>query len=234
VARVICILGMHRSGTSCLAGSLEEAGVYLGDVNTSARHNLKGNRESPRIWQLHDAVLLHSGGSWAQPPEQVSWTDAHRAERDAIIRSYADRSLWGFKDPRALLCLDFWLEAAPRLSFVGTFRHPALVAASLRLREGGEVEHWFKVWARYNQRLLSLYQTRPFPVLRFDVADDDYRRRLGLVAASLDLRFPRPLSFFDPDLRHQNLLVPHEVPWPIRTLYQSLCHIALAPPPEPE
>jgi len=28
----ILILGMHRSGTSCLAGCLEEAGLYLGDV----------------------------------------------------------------------------------------------------------------------------------------------------------------------------------------------------------
>ncbi|HBM84618.1 MAG TPA: sulfotransferase family protein, partial [Halieaceae bacterium] len=29
--RVIAILGMHRSGTSCLTGSLQEAGLELGE-----------------------------------------------------------------------------------------------------------------------------------------------------------------------------------------------------------
>jgi len=42
----ILILGMHRSGTSCLAGCLEEAGLYLGDVNLKAGFNKKGNREN--------------------------------------------------------------------------------------------------------------------------------------------------------------------------------------------
>ena len=32
--RVVCILGMHRSGTSCLTGSLQQAGLFLGDCHT--------------------------------------------------------------------------------------------------------------------------------------------------------------------------------------------------------
>lgn len=28
----LIVFGMHRSGTSCLTGTLEEAGVYLGEV----------------------------------------------------------------------------------------------------------------------------------------------------------------------------------------------------------
>jgi len=36
-SQAVLILGMHRSGTSCLAGSLQEAGLYLGEVNTAAR-----------------------------------------------------------------------------------------------------------------------------------------------------------------------------------------------------
>ena len=45
----IVILGMHRSGTSCLAGCLEELGLHLGTVITSAPHNKKGNRENPEL-----------------------------------------------------------------------------------------------------------------------------------------------------------------------------------------
>jgi hypothetical protein len=117
--RIICILGMHASGTSCLAGSLEEAGLWLGEVNTVSDNNAKGNRESKRIYELHDAILIGSGGSWARPPAIVRWSDAHRAERDAIIRSFADVPVWGFKDPRTLLVLDLWREALPDLRFRG-------------------------------------------------------------------------------------------------------------------
>ena len=39
--RTVMILGMHRSGTSMLAGSLQEAGLALGDVLTEAPYNPK-------------------------------------------------------------------------------------------------------------------------------------------------------------------------------------------------
>jgi len=45
----LIILGMHRSGTSALAGSLEGAGLNLGPVSTHEVDNAKGNREDTRI-----------------------------------------------------------------------------------------------------------------------------------------------------------------------------------------
>ena len=53
----ILILGMHRSGTSCLAGSLQQQGVYLGEVHEWNPHNLKGNRENPHIMALNEGLL---------------------------------------------------------------------------------------------------------------------------------------------------------------------------------
>src|ERR1700722_18071970 len=131
MSQVVCILGMHRSGTSCLAGSLEEAGLRLGDVFRVGQYNAKGNRENGRIMALQEAVLIHSGGSWDRPPEYVSWNDSNRAERDNIISSYTDEPVWGFKDPRTILLIDFWREALSNLTVVGTLRHPRLVAESL-------------------------------------------------------------------------------------------------------
>src|SRR5690349_2140036 len=72
--RVICVLGMHRSGTSCLAGSLEQQGLFLGDVNTSAPWNKRGNRERFDVMNLQEDVLKGSGGSWEQPPSAVEWS----------------------------------------------------------------------------------------------------------------------------------------------------------------
>ena len=55
--RVIAILGMHRSGTSCLTGSLQEAGLELGEHHTWNPYNRKGNRENQDFVDLHDAIL---------------------------------------------------------------------------------------------------------------------------------------------------------------------------------
>lgn len=64
---VVMVLGMHRSGTSCLTGLLQQTGLELGDVVTEAPHNKKGNRENLDIMRLNDDVLAHSRGSWDRP-----------------------------------------------------------------------------------------------------------------------------------------------------------------------
>ena len=70
---------MHRSGTSLLTGTLQEAGLVLGDVVTAAPHNRKGNRESLPIRALHDDLMQRAGGDWDRPPQQVSWQPVHTA-----------------------------------------------------------------------------------------------------------------------------------------------------------
>jgi hypothetical protein len=227
VSRVVCILGMHRSGTSCLAGSLEEAGLYLGDVSRVGRHNAKGNRENDRVMALQEAVLVDSGGCWHRPPEHVSWSDSHREERDAIIRSYADEPVWGFKDPRTMLLIDFWREALPNLMIVSALRHPHSVAESLRRRGGGSVDNWLDLWATYNERLLALYEADPFPIVRFDLGDDAYRHSLAVAMDRLGIQAPARLAFFDPVLRHHETPPPDQLPERVSRLYESLCRIAV-------
>ena len=69
--RIYAVLGMHRSGTSWLAGSLEERGLALGEVNESAKYNAKGNRENSELQSLHAAVLRDSGGTWRDIPRRI-------------------------------------------------------------------------------------------------------------------------------------------------------------------
>lgn len=205
-AGAVLILGMHRSGTSCLAGSLQALGLTLGRVHEWNPHNLKGNREHPGIMNLNDAVLAHSGGAWDQPPEHPSWTQAHARERDALLAELerGGGGAWGFKDPRTLLLLPFWLEALDRPSFVGTFRHPARVANSLRARGRMPVEAGLALWLTYNQRLLDLYALSPFPLISFDLAEDEYAAAIAGVAQALGLAVPSACQrhpFFDAQLR---------------------------------
>ncbi len=159
----------------------------------------------------------------------MAWSDAHRAARDDITRSYGDAPLWGFKDPRTLLVLDFRRKALPNITFVGTFRHPALVAASLCLRDGGKADHWLSVWAHYNMRLLALHETSPFPIIQFDLDDDVYGRSLTRIIDQLGLYAPLWTEFFDPELRHHETTAMIPLPEPISRLHDALRAIALDP-----
>lgn len=207
----VCVLGMHRSGTSCLAGTLQQAGLYGGRVHEWNPFNRKGNRENQEIVDLNDTVLAHSGAAWDRPPVRLRWSVAHAAERDRLVAELvaaaAGAPAVGFKDPRTLLTLELWRAAAVAWSWVGTFRHPLAVARSLRARDPRvEQAAALELWRAYNARLLALHDETPFPLLCFDDEPALYARKLAQVAAVL---WPGAAAaagdFFDPALRRQQV-----------------------------
>ena len=197
---------MHRSGTSWLAGSLQQQGLELGTVNVEAAHNQKGNRENDELAALHGAVLQSSGGAWDAPPERVEWSDAHRAALAAFIgRMCASSPLWGFKDPRTLLVLDEWHRQVPQLERVGIFRHPGAVVRSLAARSPVSERVGLRLWRAYNERLVAEHRRLPFPIVRFD-DPDALPRAVEVVARHLALPGARdPGTFFDSDLVRQRI-----------------------------
>ena len=190
---VVAILGMHRSGTSCLAGSLEAWGLPLGEVMTSSKHNKLGNRENPGIFRLHEAVLTDHGGSWQNPLTVTNWPAERLGALRAIIEKYP-AGLWGFKDPRTLFLLEGWYCVIPRSRFqyVATFRHPMAVARSLNARNGMSIDQGLELWSCYNQRLLSLMEDRKIHIVNFDVAGSAYSRRIAAICHDLDLNLEEP------------------------------------------
>ena len=69
---VVAILGMHRSGTSAVAGMLADHGLEFGQVRQRNRFNRRGNREIPELNELHEAILERSGGTWWRPAAEVA------------------------------------------------------------------------------------------------------------------------------------------------------------------
>lgn len=208
--RIVAILGMHRSGTSLLAGTLEECGLDLGNVTTWAPANEKGNRESWALMALHEDLLRKAGGGWdRQLQRPVAWGPLHRGVRDAYIASFAGKPLWGFKDPRLLFVLDGWLEALPALETVAIFRHPLEVAKSLRQRtpERFSAEAALDLWLDSNRRLLDWQARLGFPVVEYLADGAAFNRLVATIARQL--RLPgtvdsSALTFFESGLRHQS------------------------------
>lgn len=233
--KVLMILGMHRSGTSCLAGSLQKNGVYLGDVHTYNPHNTKGNRENPTIVQLNNEVLTANKSSWDSPPKKpLEWSDSHLTEQRSVIISDMNKTAsaegcpyWGFKDPRTLLTLIFWQDSPLDINYVGTFRHPLSVATSLHKRSGMPLATGIALWDAYNSILLKQIEVGNIPLVCFDLSNEKYVDNLNFLYESLLLENSDKNSlFFDKELRtNKDNLVDHPLSEKTLHIYQQLLNI---------
>ena len=59
--RAFLVLGMHRSGTSCLAGMLSAAGVARAGQSVRNWDNARGHFEALALVRLNESVLAASG-----------------------------------------------------------------------------------------------------------------------------------------------------------------------------
>ncbi len=208
---IISILGMHRSGTSCLAGSLQKTGIFTGKVVEFTSDNLKGQIENLDIQRLNEFILKQNQGSWDNPPNQINFTEQNQQERDKIIAEFKNiTNVWMFKDPRTILTLKFWQEKIDNLQLVGTFRHPLKVALSLYQRDKKTLQEGLSLWIHYNKILLEEYQKSPFPIICFDVPQEKYFAQLKQVINTLNQQFEGlnleaelATQFYDSKLIHQ-------------------------------
>lgn len=218
----LIVLGMHRSGTSFLTGSLQLAGLDLGKHSTADKYNPKGNRENADIVAFHNDVLAARGAAWNAPPAlPVVFDAAEQARARALLAAYDRSAPWGFKDPRTLLMLPAWGALCPDARFVGIFRNPVAVARSLVARFGMPEDQALALWQHYNAALLALYDRSPFPIFCFDADAGHLHGRMNAAFPALGLS---PLSdevFFSPDLRHHES-PPEVIPDSCRPLYDAL------------
>jgi len=206
-AKVVAVLGMHRSGTSWLAGTLQEMGLDLGEVDTRNPFNAKGNRENRFLMDLHEGVLRSNGGSWRSPRYPNRWRWWQRRKLAKHVRKMNQMfGLWGFKDPRTLLLLDAWEAQVPELIRVGIYRDPSSVVASLIARQNDFTkDEALGLWRIYNERLLAEYERRRFPVIRFGVSDEELFEQAQRIAKYVGLPQPEQSdTFFDKELVHNS------------------------------
>lgn len=224
MSRAIAVLGMHRSGTSCLAGLLEDAGVGLGMVSRKNPFNIKGNNENQEIVALHDEILAANARRWDSPGlEACLWSQSHRDRQAGIVAEYSRFGIWGFKDPRSLLALEGWLEYLPDLGLIGSFRHPVAVARSLAARGGIGLGRGLDLWWLYNRRLLAFQARLGFELISFDLPPGAYLDRATAVLSRLGLHPERgTMAFFEAGLRHQEAKESVRLPPEIARMYAEL------------
>ena len=191
-----------------LTGSLEAAGLHLGEINNAARYNRKGNKENESIRRFHNELLSRNGTAWNRPPKyQIQWEPADEDRARVLIEPYFHTARpWGFKDPRTVWTIEGWLRLVRGARMIAVFRHPSLVVRSLGARRQSiGTDDALRLWCAYNSELVRLQGKYGFPLLHFGSERElhaDFVSPLTSFARSMGL--PGPLDrFFDGALVHQ-------------------------------
>lgn len=170
--RPTLVLGMHRSGTSCLAGMLAAGGVASAGDAIRNWDNARGHFEMLDAVRLDEAVLAHSAGHWLSPPAEVRWTDEHATTRDRLLTTRIDGRPALIKDPRALLVLPFWRASKIPFHAIAIVRHPLAVARSLQSWRATPIDEGIALWNAHNQVLLDDRARHDYRVIDFDASRD--------------------------------------------------------------
>ncbi|MGH7785985.1 MAG: methyltransferase domain-containing protein [Candidatus Binatia bacterium] len=192
----VCVTGMHRSGSSMVAGMLRVAGVHLGPDDAFAErdaHNTHGYWEDLRFVRLNDRLLAQWGGAWDLPPVwPTDWASAVslaalRDEATALLAAQPGLAVRGWKDPRTCLTAAFWKARRPGLRFVVCLREPGEVSRSLRWRGFTSERFGLALWERYYAELLSVTTPAERIVTHYDRYFRDGGRELRRVLDWLGL-----------------------------------------------
>ena len=159
---VVCVIGMHRSGTSLISGILNLCGVNFGDEKKllfNGLDNEKGHWENVDVMSINEKILNIFGGSWDNPPSfPDNWENDKSLfylyeELDQIKENFSG-VVCGFKDPRTSITLPFWKKVFPNMKYIISVRDPREVASSLFKRDGIQVRDGIVLWLIYFQQIL--------------------------------------------------------------------------------
>ena len=167
--KTVVVLGVHRSGTSLLAGMIYRLGVDLGKTLLPPSDYCKyGYFEDKEIVEAHDKLLTSAGFSWNNPPigEEETFFALYDPRRlnhisDIIKRNTLAHkdSMWGWKDPRTILALRMYCEDLVDPGFVVVHRNLLSVTNSISRVYGLSFNNALHIAGYYSFQITAFLST---------------------------------------------------------------------------
>jgi hypothetical protein len=199
----LLVLGMHRSGTSSVAGAMIRLGGAAPlNLLPPADDNPTGFWESTVLMELNDEILSAGGSHWEDwrqfDPRRIDAAAAFalRARaRSALAEEFGDVSLAIVKDPRMCRLMPFWSsvfrEAKWSVRPVLQLRSPLEVALSLNRRDGIPLGLGCLIWLRHMLDAEAGTRGMSRAVVDWNDFLSGPRRTLERVGEQLDVVWPR-------------------------------------------
>ena len=179
----VIVLGMHRSGTSAMAGALCRLGGWVGEdkeLLPANAANPSGYFEREETKATLDQMLAAVRGTWSNPPHESLSLYKLESVRPALAALVAklvarvpDAQFLVMKDPRLSLFSVLLSPLIPNATLVVCVRHPLAVARSLMARDHTNLLHALAMWEAYNVALCQGLEGRELFVWDFDESKRD-------------------------------------------------------------
>jgi transposase-like protein len=180
--RVLLVLGMHRSGTSALAGLLCQQGFQAPlEADGGDAHNPTGYWEPRQIRAFHNSLLEAAQSSWEDPllpvlPWQPQHLDTAVTELEqALAADFPTpdpQAVALIKDPRQCRLLPLWTALFAQRPFqvavVLAVRQPEAVAASLVSRDQLPLDRALLLWLSHTLEAERATRRLPRLVLSYE------------------------------------------------------------------
>jgi GT2 family glycosyltransferase len=216
--KLVVVLGMHRSGTSAIAGLLSHLGSNFGhSLIPAGPDNTKGFYEDSELVELNDEILSKLGISWTSCSD-IHWDEEVLQKLDLKFgersRSLIQRlvssntNITGMKDPRISRLLPFWAsifsQVEIQVNIIWVLRKPLAVHQSLHRRNGYNEDVSLALWTRYNLDILKFASKDSLKLVEYDEALNDEMAIATQFSAAYNLSCPDETyrEFFDASLRH--------------------------------
>jgi GT2 family glycosyltransferase/glycosyltransferase involved in cell wall biosynthesis len=220
---LVCVLGMHRSGTSAVTRALPVLGVALGDtlMPAVAGDNDTGYWEDRDLNRINIDCLAALDSDWddlrlIEPARQLDRGLAQLQQRAVeLLRERISHWQWfGFKDPRTCRLLAFWqgvFDLVPiSVRYIVCVRNPISVAKSLARRGPMAEQKSHYLWLQHMLPSLTETAGAPRVVTDYDLLMQQPQAQVRRIANRLGLegRLDAALladyatNFLDPNLRH--------------------------------
>ena len=166
----LLVLGMHRSGTSAITGSLGLCGAWVGDETELTGANVENPRgfwERRDTRQICDRLLQTAGADWWKIATFELETIPHavlveeRTKFAKVVSTLDERGTWVLKEPRLCLLLPVLRDCVADPVCIHIFRNPLEVARSLQTRNGFGISAGLALWEAYNRRALTASENLP-------------------------------------------------------------------------
>ncbi len=216
--KLIAVIGMHRSGTSLVARSLQCLGYDLGNRLISlAADNPKGYWEDADILDLDIEMLKFLQRDWDSilPVREIEiekLCSQGYLEKGARLLQEKQQNFakYAFKDPRMVKLLPFWNKVFSSLPvkpfFLHVVRNPINVFQSLQKRNGMDLIQSLLLWLEHTITGLRYADLECSALINYDELVDFPRKSLEKIATVLNLSIDNDeFKTFEADILDQNL-----------------------------
>lgn len=223
--KIICILGMHRSGTSLLCEILHSMGVSFGtqdELIAGNTANPDGYFELKKLAELMMDIYIDAGKMSMDP----CWLDLSTIPQSKkewycnriyqclypLVENCPEHQIFAIKHPRICILLPWLKECFDKMhvkvEYIAIIRNPLETAQSLWKRDCYPIDFGLHLWEKHNAAILSYAKLSDTLFLNHQMLFDDFDSTYQKIATFLHLKedyFEKTKALINPNYRHHDI-----------------------------